>query len=452
MSHKEIHLGVNILASGRHDAAWKTLPDPANLSTDIDAFIRIAKIAERGKFDALFLADNPGGFSGQPWDEAYHRPWRALDPIVLHAALSQSTQYIGLVSTTTSLFGHPYTIARQIASVNHISKGRAAWNIVTSQTQATLGVYGEEKGFTQEERYLRASEFAEIVTRLWDSLPAEAIVADPETNTYVDREKLRPVKIAGKHFRSHGVLQVSTGVQRPVIFQAGQSSESQAFGARYADALFTGQRTLESSKTFYRATKALAKGNGRDPTQFLVIPGLFPILGSTEAEAQQRKRELDERLDQAYLLEELAHHLGLETSDFDLGKPLPYEKIEAAAESIPLASRWHRQGIVSEARTKGFTTLDVLFSNLTGGHRAIVGTPEQIASNILEWVDNDAADGFNLNADIFTSGLENIVDHLVPVLQKAGRFRKEYTGHTLREHLGLKPYVLPHQEKERAVA
>ncbi|MDR3323814.1 MAG: NtaA/DmoA family FMN-dependent monooxygenase [Zoogloeaceae bacterium] len=442
-SRKEIVLGVNLLASGRHDAAWKTLPHPETLSTDIDSFINIARIAERGKFDALFLADTPAGISGHAWDEALTRPWRALDPIVLHAALSQATQHIGLVATTTSLFGHPYPLARQIASLNHISKGRVAWNIITSQTPETLQAFGVEKGFEQQERYQRAGEFAEIVTRLWDSLPDDAIVADATNNVYIDPQRLRPIKVEGRHFRSSGVLQVTRGPQRPVIFQAGQSKESQAFGARYADALFTGQRTLEGSQKFYRDAKALAQANGRDPSQFLVLPGVFPILGGTEKEAQQRKQELDAQLDQQHLLENLAQKFGLETSDLQLDAPLPYDKIEKAADSIPIALRWHRRIILEEAKSKGWNTRQLLFSNLTGGHRVVVGAPEQIAHDILNWVDQNAADGFNLNVDVQPSGLEDIVDHLIPVLQKAGRFRREYTGKTLREHLGLNPYVLP---------
>jgi FMN-dependent oxidoreductase (nitrilotriacetate monooxygenase family) len=443
MSRKEIVLGVNVLASGRHDAAWKTLPNPQTLSTDINHFIRIARIAERGKLDALFLAENVGGLgSAYPWDEPYHRPWRALDPIVLNAALSQATEHIGLVSTTTSLFGHPYTIARQIASVNHVSKGRAAWNITTSQAPGVLATFGFEEGFTQEDRYARASEFTEIVTQLWDSLPAEAIVADAKRHLYVDRTRLAPIHFQGKHFRSAGVLQTPTGWQRPVIFQAGQSRESKAFGARYADALFTGQRTIESSQAFYRETKALAQSYGRDRSQFLVLPGLFPILGGTEAEAHKRKRELDEQLDLENLLEVLATQFELDPGDFELDKPLPYDKIEAVTH-VQLAARWHRQTVIDEAKSRGFTTREVLFSNLTGGHRAIIGTPEQVAANILEWVDKEAADGFNFNVDIYTSGLEDIVDHLIPELQKKGRFRREYTGRTLREHLGLKPWIAP---------
>jgi len=438
----QVRLGVNVLASGRHDAAWKTLPDAATLSTDIDAFIRIAQVAERGKIDALFLADGPGGLVS----EAFHRPWRALDPLTLHSALSHATRHIGLVVTTSTLFGHPYTVARQLASLDHVSKGRAAWNIITSQAPVALAAYGVEHGFDQQARYQRATEFAEIVVQLWDSLPQRAVVADAARHVFVDKDRLRPIQYHGAHFRSAGTLSTPVTPQgRPVIFQAGQSDDSKAFGARFADALFTGQRNIANGMKFYADVKTLARGYGRNPDHLLVMPGLFPILGGTEAEAQRRKRELDERLDHDFLREELARHLALDPSDLPLDARLPYDKIAEAAPRVPIASRWHRQEILNEARANDWTVRQALVSNITGGHRVIVGTPEQVAADILHWVDTRAADGFNLNIDVQTSGLEDVVEHLIPVLQQAGRFRNEYTGTTLRDHLGLPRYVDPRE-------
>ena len=432
-ANKQIRLGVNVLASGRHDAAWKTLPNPETLSTDIDAFVAIAQTAERGLIDAIFLADTAGGLT----EEAYHRPWRALEPVSLLAAIARETSHIGLVATTSSIFGHPDVVARQLASLDHISKGRAAWNIITSQSGVSLGAYGFDKGFSQAERYERATEFATVVTGLWDSVPAQAVVADAKTNIYLDAARLRKVDHKGRHFQSKGHLSAPTGPQgRPVIFQAGASEDSKAFGARWADALFTGQRTLDGSKTFYADVKALAKSYGRDPAKLLVMPGLFPIVGSTEAEANRRKEELDALLDHDYLLEELSERLGVDADDFDLDQPLPYELIsERAGEDV--GSRWFRTQITAEAKAKNYTTREVLNSNIVGGHRMIVGTPEQIADDIISWVDGDACDGFNLNIDVQTSGLADLVDHVIPVLQRAGRFRTEYTGQTLRDHLGL---------------
>ncbi|MEI4488296.1 NtaA/DmoA family FMN-dependent monooxygenase [Frigidibacter sp. MR17.14] len=429
-----VRLGVNVLASGRHDAAWKTLPDAATLSTDIDAFTRIARVAERGRIDALFLADGPGGLV----EESHTRPWRALDPVTLLAALSQSTDHIGLVATTSTIFGHPYTVARQIASLDHISKGRAAWNIITSQTPVALAAYGLDHGFSQEDRYQRAREFAEIVTGLWDSVPQEAVVADAARNVFVDPARLRPIDVRGRHFTAKGALSATVPPQgRPVIFQAGQSEDSKAFGAAYADALFTGQRTLAGGQKFFADVKALARANGRDPSQLLVMPGLFPILGGTEAEALKRKAELDEGLDIAFLHGELARHFGLDPDDLPLDEVLPFDRIDAAESGVPIASRWPRAQILSEARPRGWTARQAALSNIIGGHRMVVGTPDKVADDILHWVDTGAADGFNLNIDVQTSGLEDIVDHLIPILQARGRFRRDYEGTTLRDHLGL---------------
>lgn len=435
---KHVRLGVNVLASGRHDAAWKVLPDPAQLSTDIDAFVRIAKVAERGRIDALFLADGPGGLV----EESFTRPWRALEPVSLLSALSQQTRHIGLVATTSTIFGHPYAVARQIATLDHISKGRAAWNIITSQTPVALAAYGLEQGFGQDDRYVRASEFAEIVTGLWSSLPQHAIVADAARNVFVDESLTRPIDVQGVHFRARGSLSAPVGPQgRPVIFQAGQSEDSKAFGARWADALFTGQRTLDGAQRFYADVKALARANGRDPSQLLVMPGLFPILGGTEEEARRRKDDLDAGLDIDFLHRELAHHFALDPDDLPLDQPLPFELIDARELHVPIASRWPRKQILSEGRPANWTARQAALSNIIGGHRMIVGTPEQVAGDIIEWIDNGGADGFNLNIDVQTSGLEDVVDGLVPVLQRAGRFRTEYEGQTLRDHLGLDPFV-----------
>ncbi|PZO66604.1 MAG: hypothetical protein DI498_06795 [Paracoccus denitrificans] len=441
---RPVRLGVNVLASGRHDAAWKTLPDATTLSTDIDAFTRIAKVAERGRIDALFLADGPGGLV----EEAFTRPWRALDPITLLSALSQSTDHIGLVATTSTIFGHPYVVARQIASLDHISKGRAAWNIITSQTPVALAAYGLDHGFNQDERYQRAREFAEIVTGLWDSVPRDAVVA--QGDVFVDETRLRPIDVQGQHFRAKGSLSATVPPQgRPVIFQAGQSEDSKAFGARYADALFTGQRTIKGGQKFFADVKALARANGRDPSQLLVMPGLFPILGGTEAEALRRKADLDAGLDINFLHGELARHFGLTPDDIPLDETLPFDLIDSVEDRVPVASRWPRAQILSEARPANWTARQAALSNIIGGHRMIVGTPEQVADDILNWIDSDAADGFNLNIDVQTSGLEDIVDHLIPILQRRNRFRTEYEGTTLRDHLGLDRYADPRDQVTR---
>lgn len=433
-----IRLGVNVLASGRHDAAWKTFVDKRHISTDIDHFVAIAKAAERGLIDAIFLADNPGGLV----NESYSRPWRALDPAVLVANLAAHTEHVGLVCTTTSLFGHPYTIARQIASIDHVSHGRAAWNIITSQNPPALDAYGVDKGWDQTERYKRAEEFVEIVTAFWSSLPEEALVADPDTTVYIDPTHLRRVNFEGKHFKARGASSVPETPQgRPVIFQAGQSSDSRAFGARYADALFTGQRVIEDARAFYSEVKTLARSFGRNPDHLLVMPGLFPILASTEEEARRHKRKLDDQLDSVALRAELARHLAVDVASLaDLDAPVPFAESEANIALVPIASRWHRAEMLKEARQQEWNIRELLFSNITGGHRIYTGTPEGFAHNIVEWVDSKAADGFNLNIDIQPTGLDLIADEVIPELQKLGRYRTAYEGQTLRDNLGLPRY------------
>ncbi|MFT3965290.1 MAG: NtaA/DmoA family FMN-dependent monooxygenase [Sphingobium sp.] len=433
MSQRPVRLTVNVHASGRHDAAWKGFDDPARLPTDIDHFLDIARVSERGLLDALFLADSFGGLT----EEAYVRPWRALDPIALHAALSQATKHIGLIATTSSLFGHPSVVARQIASLDHISKGRAAWNVITSQHPSALGAFGFEAQFDHDTRYERAEEFVSIVAALWDSLPRDAILADRKSHVYVDRTRLREVDVRGRHFTVRGALGVPQSPQgRPVIVQAGTSVESRNLGAKWADILFIGQRTLSSAREFYDDVKGRARGFGRDPEQLLVMPGLFPIIGGTQEEARRRKDALDAQLDIPKLLNDLATRLGIAPDEIDLEGALPYALIEKADVEGNLARR-HRDQLVSEARQKGLSARQVLYNNLTGGHRVVVGTPEQIADDIVNWVDGRAADGFQLNTDVQTEGLENFVNQVVPLLQKRGRFRTEYAGRTLRENLGL---------------
>ncbi|MEV8517748.1 NtaA/DmoA family FMN-dependent monooxygenase [Dactylosporangium sp. NPDC051484] len=432
---KQVRLAINLLATGRHNASWKTLPDPETLSTDIDVFIEIAKTAERGLIDGIFLADNHGGLN----EEAYKRPFRALDPSVLLAALATHTRHIGLVSTIPALYGNPATVARQIASLDHVSKGRAAWNIITSQNDHTLRIFGLDEALPQEAKYDRAEEFVSIVTQLWDSLPAAAVVADKERTVYIDRDKLRPIDFQGEHFRAAGTLGVTAGYggRRPVLLQAGASQLSKQFGTKWADALFTSHWTKPQAQQFYGDVKQLAAEKWhRDPAKLLVVPGVYPVLGSTEAEAIQRKADLDDQLDLEHIKGSLAVTLDVDASILDLSQPLPYDKIpldnpENKTEII------RRAKLVEDARARNLTAKQVLLQHITGGHRIIVGTPEQVADDLLDWIDTDACDGFNFNIDRYTDGLEHLVDWLVPELQQRGRFRKEYESTTFRGNLGI---------------
>jgi FMN-dependent oxidoreductase (nitrilotriacetate monooxygenase family) len=432
---KQIRLAINLLASGRHNASWKTLGNPAELSTDIDVFVEIAKTAERGLLDGIFLADNYAGLA----DESYKRPFRALSPGVLLAALAAHTSRIGLVLTAPALYGNPATLAREIASLDVVSKGRGAWNIITSQHEHSLRLLGAGAELSRSAKYDKADEFVTIVTQLWESLPPSAIVADAASSTYVDADRLRPVEFEGDYYRAAGVLGVIGGYQgqRPVLLQAGASESSKQFGSKWADALFTSHWAKPSAQEFYRDVKQYAAEKWqRDPAGLLVVPGVYPVLGATEAEARQRKADLDDQLDLEHLKDRLAALLGVDAAALDLARELPYDQIPPPD---PASSAGHvqRDKVVASARERRATTKQVLLEYITGGHRIVVGTPEQVADDLVDWTDTDACDGFNFNIDRYTDGLEHLVDWLVPELQSRGRFRTEYESTTLRGNLGL---------------
>ena len=428
---RQIRLNLNLQTAGRHDAAWKRLGDTRELVTDVDYYVNIARLAERGKLDAIFLADSHGSLRG----ESTRRPWRGLEPTVLLAAIARDTDRIGLVSTVHAIYGHPFAVARTIASLDHVSHGRAAWNIITSQNPPTLEALGLQDALDNDTRY-GTQEFVEIVTGLWDSLPRSAIVDDPAHDIYIDESRTLPVDYQGEYYQTRAVLPLPGGYAgRPVLFQAGASDHSRAFGARWADALFTGQRTKELAKRFSAEVKRLAAANGRDPDKLVVLPGLFVILGGTEAEARRRKDELDALLDADYLLGQLAERLGIAPSALVLDEELPYHQL-AGSPGMSLLAR-HREQLVTEARERKLTVRQLLFNNLSGGHRVLIGTPDQVASDIIEWVDDGASDGFNVNIDVQTEGLEQFIDGVVAELQRRGRFRTEYEYETFRENLGV---------------
>ena len=430
---KPIRLVFNLTPSGIHDAAWKLQDSPETISTDIDQLVENARIAESGLLDAVFMPDDYGNLR---LENPPRRPWRSLDPTVVFTAIALATENIGLIATINGVFGTPYQVARDIASLDHVSRGRAAWNVITSQNANMLEVLGADGPFEGDAKYERAEEFLTIVHQLWDSLPQEAIVADAESHTYVDIDRARPADFRGRHFSSRGVIQVPPFEgNKPVIVLAGASQQSRELGATWADALFTAHRTVESAREFSSDVRRYAEKAGRSREDIVVLPGLLPILGSTEAEAQGYKRELDEMLDIEYLKEALGERLGIPASRLDPAKPLPYSEIDLV--NVPAFEGVQRRNLVQEAKDKDMTTHQVLLNNVTAGHRVIVGTPEQLADDFEHWIDNDAGDGFAFNVDSNPRGITSIVEGLVPELQKRGRFRTEYEGTTFRASLGI---------------
>jgi FMN-dependent oxidoreductase (nitrilotriacetate monooxygenase family) len=426
---RQLHLNANVLASGRHNAAWRLQSAPRSV-VDIEAFQTIARIAERGMFDAVFFADHPALD-----DQAQERPWLSLEPTILLTAMAAVTQRLGLVATASTTFEQPYHVARRFASLDHVSKGRAAWNIVTTQHANAAANFGLTTLPNHAERYRRAEEFVSVVTKLWDSWDDDALVADPATGAYVDFGRVRPIDHAGPVFSVRGPLNVPRTPQgRPVLFQAGDSPASKRLGARWADALFTVQRTLAEAQAAYAEVKALAAGFGRNPDQLLVLPGLYTVIGSTEAEAHARKRSMDDFFDAEVEMGKLAERFGVAADRLQLDQQFPADILDHLS---PHVSRGFVENVVREAAHERLTVRQVLGRNPLGGHRVVVGTPAQIADNIETWFRGRAADGFNLNMDSYPSGLELFVDHVVPELRRRGLFRHEYAGATLRDHLGL---------------
>jgi FMN-dependent oxidoreductase (nitrilotriacetate monooxygenase family) len=425
---RQLHLNANIVPSGRHGAAWR-LQTPAPRPGDIGHLIGIARAAERGTFDAIFFADQAALDPAAP-----HRPWNALDPTLVHAAIARETTHLGLVATASTTFEHPYTVARRFASLDHISGGRAAWNIVTTHHAGVAGNYGLDALPRHDARYTRAHEFVDVVRKLWRSWDDDALRVDADTGRYLDTTKVRAIDHRGAEFDVRGPLNVPRTPQgEPVLFQAGDSDASRTLGARFADALFTVQRTLADAQAFRRDVHARAGRFGRDPSKLLVLPGLLPVIGASEADAWQRRRELDDLLDIDREHGRLAALFNVPVERLPLDQRLPADLLD---DWTGTQTKGFAENLLREAVKEGWTVRETIRRN-PGGHRVIAGAPEQIADDIGNWFEGRAADGFNLNFDAYPSDLEAFVEHVVPLLRRRGIFRREYTGATLREHLGL---------------
>ncbi|GIH96065.1 LLM class flavin-dependent oxidoreductase [Planobispora siamensis] len=427
MTTRTLHLNAFLMGVGHHEAAWRhPRTEPARL-TDVRHYQQLARIAERGRLDSLFLAD---GLALQ--GDVRHNALGGLEPLTLLSALATVTDHIGLIATVSTTYNEPFHVARKFASLDHISGGRAGWNIVTSASEAEARNFGIERP-AHADRYARATEFLEVVTKLWDSWEDDAVVGDRRAGLYADAGRIHPLDHDGAHFRVRGPLNTSRAPQgHPLLVQAGSSEDGKEFAARFAEAVFTAQQTLAEGQEFYADLKGRMARYGRNPDELLVLPGISPIIGSTEREALRLEKELEDLIIPAYGLAQLSHMTGIELSHDDLDRPLP----EVSVETEGAQSR--RKLVIDLARRENLTVRRLL-GRLAGGrgHRVVAGTPEQIADEIQFWFENGAADGFNIMPPILPGGLEDFVDHVVPELQIRGLFRREYEGRTLRENYGL---------------
>ncbi|GAA4228264.1 LLM class flavin-dependent oxidoreductase [Actinomadura meridiana] len=431
MTTRKLHLNAFLMSNGHHEAAWRLPESDPFVNHDAAYFTRLAQTAERGLLDSVFFADSPAlmGNVGR-------RPASVLEPTVLLAAMATATSRIGLIATASTTYNDPYNLARRFASLDHISRGRAGWNIVTTATLDAARNFGLDDLPAHRERYERAAEFVDVARRLWDSWQDDAIVGDKSVGTWAVADRVKAIDHSGRHHRVRGPLNTARSPQgHPLLVQAGSSENGKEFAARHAEAIFTAQQTLADAQAFYRDVRTRAAGAGRDPDQLKILPGIVPVIGSTEREARELDAELDRLIVPEYARAQLARTLRLPPERLPLDAPLPPD-LPAEDEIEGAKSRYTL--IVELARSENLTVRQ-LIGRLGGGrgHRTFAGTPEQIADTIEHWFHSGAADGFNVMPAVLPSGLDAFVDHVVPLLQARGLFRTEYTGRTLRDHYGL---------------
>ena len=430
----KLSLGAFLLFTGHHVAAWRS--KDASDSQTLQDFVQFARLAEDAKFDAVFLADQVGVKIDRlnAASRKAHTGVYPFEPLTLLSALSAVTSRIGLVATVSTSYNEPFNVARQFASLDRLSGGRAGWNLVTSTDASAALNFNHDGLIPHADRYARAEEFADVVNGLWDSWEDDAFVGDRATVLFVDTDKLQPIAHHGQYFNVHGPLNLPRTPQGyPVLFQAGGSSDGRELAARHAEAVFSASQSFEESLAYRRDINQRAEALGRGPGAVKILPGLTTIIGATEAQARRRRDDLIDLIPWDYSLNRLAGTLGIAVDRLSLDAPLP-DGLQLPANGNHTFFR----ATLALAQREGLT-VRALIRELAGGggHRVIVGTPEQIADDIEHWFRHGAADGFNLMPDVLPGGVEDFVDGVVPILQRRGLFRTEYTGRTLRDHMGL---------------
>lgn len=424
-----MHLGIFVLGTGHHIAAWRHPDVTAEGAENFEFFQEIAQIAERGKLDMLFLSD------GLTFDRLSHPAEQVrYEPLTLLSALSVVTKQIGLAATASTTYNEPFHIARKFSSIDHLSEGRSGWNVVTSYYEEEAKNFNHDKHLDHSLRYDRAREFVDVVKGLWDSWDEDALVRDKESGVYFDPDKLHTLNHKGKYYSVKGPLNSSRSPQgSPVIIQAGSSDAGIKLAAETAEVVFTAQQTLEEAQVFYKKVKEKAVEFGRHPNEIKVLPGLTPIIGRTEEEAREKYEQLQDLIVPEIGLDFLSDYLGgLDLSKYSLDEPLP----EVIPETNGNQSR--RQLIIDLAKRENLT-IRQLYKRISGsrGHRLIFGTAEQIADQLEDWVNDRGADGFNLMFPYLPGSFTEFVDQVIPILQERGLFRKAYKEKTLRGHLGM---------------
>ena len=437
---RQLHLGAFLFGAGHHLAAWRHPEVDPRGYTQLHTLKEWARLAEAAKFDVIFFADNVG-MSDAPADTlARNALPHVFDPLLVQSALAAVTERIGLVATVSTTYLPPYHLARKFATLDHLSGGRSGWNLVTSGSEFEARAFGLPHQLEHAERYKIAHEYVAIVKGLWDSWEDGAFIHDKVNNRFFDPAQLHRVTHQGAKFNVRGSLQAPRAPQGyPVLVQAGSSNDGQDLAAASAELVFTAQQTVEDARAFYRSLKSRLPAWGRSEDDLKILPGLSPFVGRTQQEAQDKFEQLQDLIDPVLGVGLLSAFLGnIDLSAYPIDGPFPVD--------LPVGEGWKsRHALFNKLAQRDNLSIRDLYKRVaTGrGHWTLVGTPESIADEIEHWFTTGAADGFNILSPTLPHGLKDFSELVIPELQRRGLFRTEYTGHTLRDHLGLRRPVHP---------
>ncbi len=441
---RQLHLGAIYSATGGYLGGWRYPGSPQAGGPDIRSIVADVRKLEAAAFDALFIADLVG--VPDVHDDVLERVVTVNDsfePITLLSALATATSRIGLIGTASTSYNEPYTLARQFAALDHLSRGRAGWNVVTSLIDAEARNYGRTAHGAHDDRYRRAEEFLQVVYGLWDSFDDDAFEWDAAAGRVFREDGIHWLDHRGERFRVSGPLNIARPPQgRPVIAQAGASPAGRAVASAHGELVFAGTQRKEDALEYTTDLKRRAADLGRDPDEVIVLPVLSAVVAPTRAEAEDRYAELTALLHPRVALGDLEYWLGsVDLSSYDLDGPLP--DLPTSNQSLSTQQR-----IYETARRESLTIRQFVEHNISAVDHIRVGTPQDIADHIQDWFEAGAADGFNVSFPYLPGSLDAFVELVIPELRRRGIFRERYTGRTLREHLGLRRPASVH----RAVA
>jgi FMN-dependent oxidoreductase (nitrilotriacetate monooxygenase family) len=425
---RKMRLGAFLAGTGSNMASWRHPNAVADAAINLDYYRQLTRKAETAKLDFVFFGD------GLYISEKSHPNFlNRFEPLTLLAALAMDTTKIGLAATLSTSYSEPFTVARQFASIDHISGGRAGWNIVTSPLEGSALNYSKTEHPEHDLRYRMAAEYIEVTKGLWDSWEDDAFVRDKETGQFIDPEKMHRVNHKGEFFSVQGPLTISRSKQgRPILIQAGSSEAGKDFASQVADAVFTGQANIDDAREFYQDVKGRAAKHGRRPEEILMLPGCNPIVGSTSEEAEEKYQEIANLV----VIGDALNYLGRYFNDIDFTQ---YD----LDEQFPDLGDFARNGwesatdkIKKVSKEEGLTLRQMALRSTTP-KGPFIGTAEHIADTMQAWFEAGAADGFMMNASVLPQGFDDFIDHVLPILKDRGLFRTEYEHDTLRGNLGL---------------